>query len=325
MYMGTNKPVDIVLYNQIKERVKKEIPTHSAYRSGIIVQKYKKQFTEKYGARKKPYTGTRTRKKGLKRWFMEKWVNQRGNVGYKHKHDIYRPSIRITKKTPITHGELSSKEINNARKKKYRTGRVNRFRKTGGTRRQTKKMYKSGSLYFHDHPEFRPNLTPQQMFEFGSFGGTYWRPIYSSVNKKHYKNVHKKYTDWWKNVPEENLSSSHYDIKKNKYKVKVGTTLEFWESKKWIRSQNPYGWVHWYCDFFSGKRSDDDERQIARWRALAGQRGRFMRFLVSQIIKKNATWNDETISPKIRQVLQHWGYRLTKRDFNHELKRRKSV
>jgi len=32
---------------------------------------------------------------------------------------------------------------------------------------------------------------------------------------------------------------------------------------------------------------------------------------------------DETISPKIRQVLQHWGYKLTKRDYDNEVKRRR--
>ena len=77
--------------------------------------------------------------------------------------------------------------------------------------------------------------------------------------------------------------------------------------------------------FYNGKRCPDDERQVKRWKALAGKRGRFMRFLVTQIIKKNAKWNDESVSPKIRQVLQHWGYKLTKRDFDNEVKRRKKI
>ena len=47
-----------------------------------------------------------------------------------------------------------------------------------------------------------------------------------------------------------------------------------------------------------------------------------MRFLVTQIIRKKKKGNDETVSPKIRQVLQHWGYQLTKRDYLKELKRR---
>ena len=95
----------------------------------------------------------------------------------------------------------------------------------------------------------------------------------------------------------------------------MGTTLEFWEDKDWISSQNPYGWMHWYCDFYSGKRGPDDERQISRWKKLAGHKGRFMRFLVTQILKKskepeNKKWCDMSVSPKIRLVLQHWGYEL---------------
>ena len=90
------EPVDKKLYDTIKKRIYKKQPKHSAYRSGLLVQEYKKQFSKKYGKRKQPYTGEKN-KKGLKRWFREKWVNQRGEVGYKYKSDIYRPSKRITK------------------------------------------------------------------------------------------------------------------------------------------------------------------------------------------------------------------------------------
>jgi len=187
-----------------------------------------------------------------------------------------------------------------------------------------KRQRKRKRIHFKDYPDFLPNLTPMEMFKLGSFGGTYWRPIYSKVAKKNLKNIHKKYPkSWWKGVPEDHLSSKEYDKKKNKYGVKVGTSLQFWEKKGWINIQHPYGWVHWYCDFYKGKRCDDDDRQVKRWRNLAGGRGRFMRFLVTQIIKKKSKWNDVTVSPKIRQVLQHWGYKLTKKDFDNEIKRRK--
>ena len=128
----------------------------------------------------------------------------------------------------------------------------------------------------------------------------------------------------WRSARRNHLSGpwEQYGQKLNYYGVQVGTTLEFWEDKDWISSQNPYGWMHWYCDFYKGKRTPDDERQIKRWQGLAGPRGRFMRFLVTQIIKKNAKYNDESVSPKIRQVLQHWGYTLTKKDFERELRRR---
>ena len=40
---------------------------------------------------------------------------------------------------------------------------------------------------FKEHPEFKPNLSPHEILKMGAFGGTYFRPIYSSVTKKHYK------------------------------------------------------------------------------------------------------------------------------------------
>lgn len=120
------EPIDKKLYNNIKKKVYKKYPKHSAYRSGFLVQEYKKKFAQKYG-NKNSYSGMRTKKKGLSRWFLEDWKNQRGEVGYKYKNDVYRPTRRITKKTPKTFKELSKKKILKARTKKYRVGRVNRF------------------------------------------------------------------------------------------------------------------------------------------------------------------------------------------------------
>ena len=37
---------------------------------------------------------------------------------------------------------------------------------------------KPKTIHFKDFPDFKPNLTPKQMFQLGSFGGTYWRPIH---------------------------------------------------------------------------------------------------------------------------------------------------
>ena len=136
----------------------------------------------------------------------------------------------------------------------------------------------------------------------GSFGGTYWRPIYSSVTKKKYKDQHKKYPkSWWNGISKEKLVVpwSDYD-----------------------RSINKYGWVQWYCDFFMGKRSSDDERQIKRWIRTAGPKSRFRRMLTNLIKKKKGKYDNFDISPKIRQVLQHWAYVLTKEDFDNEVKRR---
>ena len=84
----------------------------------------------------------------------------------------------------------------------------------------------------------------------------------------------------------------------------------------WIDKQDPYGWFQWYCRFYQGRRSNDDERQIKRWSNLAGPNGRFRKRLMNMIIKKKTNYNDETVSPVIRQTLLHWGYELTSSDLS---------
>ena len=135
---GKPLPVDSKLYEKVKKEIYEKIPKHSAYRSGHLVKRYRTVFKKKYG-NKSPYTCKykQKTKKGLGRWFKEEWVNQRGEVGYKYKNDIYRPRYRITKKTPITHNELTKKEIKKARRTKYKKGRIYRFRKK--TRKQENK------------------------------------------------------------------------------------------------------------------------------------------------------------------------------------------
>jgi hypothetical protein len=120
-------PNDKNLYNTIKAKVYKRIKKHSAYRSGIVVKEYKEAFKKKYG-NKSPYKGRKEAKKGLSRWFSEKWVNQRGEKGYKKKGDIYRPSKRISKDTPTTYSELSKSQIKKAIKEKKVKGRVKKFK-----------------------------------------------------------------------------------------------------------------------------------------------------------------------------------------------------
>jgi len=118
------EPRDKLLYEKIKNEITSKYKP-SAYRSGMIVKNYKKAYEAKHKS-KDAYIG---KKEGsnLKRWFQEKWTNQRGLVGYQQKGDVYRPSVIVTKDTPITFGELSKKEIEKAMKEKKTTGRVKRF------------------------------------------------------------------------------------------------------------------------------------------------------------------------------------------------------
>jgi len=202
----------------------------------------------------------------------------------------------------------------------------NKNNKTRIKHKMIKPKKVNGEIFFEDHPEFNPNLTPHQIFEMGSFGGTYWRPIKSMFFTTTLKNKHKKYPkSWWKGIPNDYLITpfDKYNVKINKYGKKVGTTLEFWEDKNWIEKQDPYGWVQWYCEFYSGRRSNDDQRQISRFNKLAGPNGRFRKWLITLILKKGLDWDNYDISPAIRQTLQHWAYKLTKNDFEKEISERK--
>lgn len=171
-------------------------------------------------------------------------------------------------------------------------------------------------ISFKDYPGFTPNLTPRQIFEYGSFGGGYFRDI---ENPSHSGTaaLTNLPPDLWQGIDKNLMLISTPDKKNNKYGVNAGTSLEAWRSKEWINEElDPYGWVQWYCHFYYGRRVSDDARQIQRWSSFAGPNGRFRRRLISEINKKKGKFDDHTISPVIRQSLQHWGYVLTEKDYN---------
>ena len=113
------EPKNKKLYEEVKDEVYKKHPQHSAYRSSLLVKEYK--------ARGGEYIGKKDDEKGLGKWYREKWVNTRGETGYKYKNDIYRPTVRVNKDTPTTHKELSAEQIKKARAIKAKKGRVKKF------------------------------------------------------------------------------------------------------------------------------------------------------------------------------------------------------
>ncbi|KAJ8908354.1 hypothetical protein NDN08_005064 [Rhodosorus marinus] len=172
---------------------------------------------------------------------------------------------------------------------------------------------KDGAFRFSDTPSFRPNLSPKEIFQSGSFGGTYFRPIYSSVVGKRLKDAWKEFPDeWFEGLDiQKQVASPLYDVQVNLYRARTGLSLEEWEGKGWITSYDPYGWVQWYCRFFLGRRTPDDSRQIGRWSAIAGEKGRWKRNLIHKVVLAKEEFDDARVSPVIRQLLQHWAYRLT--------------
>ena len=92
---------------------------------------------------------------------------------------------------------------------------------------------------------FGKNKTPAEIIKEDAFEGTYFRDIYSGVNIKWYRNSWKE-LDELKNIDKKYYSSDYYDVSLNKYGVKCGTSLRFWENKRWINKQDTYGWFQWY-------------------------------------------------------------------------------
>ena len=157
---------------------------------------------------------------------------------------------------------------------------------------------------------FGVNKSPVEVISEGAFGGTYFRDIYSGVNGKWYRNSWKEFK-FLSSMDKKLYASSYYDVGVNKYGVKFGTSLRFWESKGWINGIDPYGWFQWYCPYWLGTRSSDDKRQIKRWRAIVN---RFKSVLVRMIKDKGTKFDAYSVSPKIRQILLHWGYELVESD-----------
>ncbi|XP_016321411.1 uncharacterized protein LOC107672636 isoform X1 [Sinocyclocheilus anshuiensis] len=194
----------------------------------------------------------------------------------------------------------------------------------GGKNTSEIKRNEKGQLVFKDHPEFTPNMSPKEVLQAGSFGGTYFRPIYSSITKQHYKDV-------WQEIPKDwldglniskQVASSTYRENVNTYNVKCGGSLDMWESSGWIVPQDPYGWFQWYCSrFYQGRRTEDDARQISRWAKCAGVKGRWRQNLITKVVRSGCAYDNPSVSPVVRQTLQHWGYKLTLEDYKEGAKR----
>ena len=127
--------------------------------------------------------------------------------------------------------------------------------------------------------DFFANKTPIEVIKGGAFGETYFRGIYSGVNNNWQRKSWEEFNEL-KNVGQNYYCSNYSDVSVNKYGVKCGTSLRFWENKGWINSMDPYGWFQWYFRYLLRRRYLDDKRQIARWKKIVS---RFKSKLVKMI------------------------------------------
>ena len=88
--------------------------------------------------------------------------------------------------------------------------------------------------------DFSPNKMPIEIIKEASFGGTYFRDIYSNTDRMWYKKSWKEFNHL-KNIDQKYYCSDYYDVS-----VECGTSSRFWENNGWINEIDPYGWLQWY-------------------------------------------------------------------------------
>jgi len=160
--------------------------------------------------------------------------------------------------------------------------------------------------------DFTPNLSPKEIIRLGSFRGIYFYDEGGriDINYKEFP------SDWFDGLEESFYLSKKYNRKINFFKIKSGLSQEEWEEKGWINKQDPRGWFQWYCRYYMGRRTDDDERQIKRWNNFCGEKGRWRNYIYSKINKRGTSTDDISFSLAIRQSLLHWGYMINNGDFD---------
>jgi hypothetical protein len=135
-------------------------------------------------------------------------------------------------------------------------------------------------------PNFKPQLTPQQMLRLGVFGGKYMNDCRREFP-----------ASWFKKAK---LSPAGRDPSINFFGVNASQPLSAWRRKGWIHRDDPRGWFQWYCRYYLGRRMPhEDSRQIKRWRAI--------RRHVRQV-QKYCEPGELTCRRRQRQALLHWAY-----------------
>ena len=133
---------------------------------------------------------------------------------------------------------------------------------------------------------FRPDLTPKEMLELGVFGGVYFGDEPSDLPKS-----------WFKKAKLSPDGKRYKEL--NYFNINASQPLSVWQKKGWIHPQDPRGWFQWYCRYYLGRRSDDDKRQIKRWKAMTRH--------ITQI-SRNCRAGDIFCRSRQRQAVLHWAY-----------------
>lgn len=180
------------LYQDVKKEIYKKYPKHSAYRSGLLVQEYKRRGGE--------YKGRKPTKKGdnLVRWFAEEWKD----VGGKD-YPTYRPTKRITKDTPLLASEIDDKDLQEKiiEKQKIKgTRNLSPFKKKGGRMNKINVLLEVSKKYDSQNKKYDAILDDGEKIKTVSFGDNRFQDFTMHRNEERKKlyigrrsNMEKKY------------------------------------------------------------------------------------------------------------------------------------
>ena len=135
------------------------------------------------------------------------------------------------------------------------------------------------------HRGFKPELSPPALLSLGVFGGRYMGDCRGEFPE-----------GWFEGV---RFCHEAHRPELNFFLVNASQSLSYWRARGWIWDGDPRGWFQWYCRYWMGRRSPDDERQIGRWRAMTRH--------IAQV-RAHCEAGDLLCRPRQRQALLHWAY-----------------
>ncbi|GFZ48295.1 hypothetical protein JCM24511_06043 [Saitozyma sp. JCM 24511] len=170
---------------------------------------------------------------------------------------------------------------------------------------------------------FTPNVTPQEMFEGGAFGGGFFADTYSNLLRAPLlsSTALASLPFPLPSSPSTHLTNPNPEGSINRFGVRAGQSLAEWEKAGWVWEGDPRGWAEWYVRFWGGRRGVDDERQVRRWLKVAGPTGRFKRALLKKLHASGgvSAVADEDVGRVLRQCLWQWGYELRETEYERAM------
>lgn len=148
---------------------------------------------------------------------------------------------------------------------------------------------------------FDPDLSPLEMIELGIMGGKYFNDVVRDTEYPLRIRILIKSNSAGYGAPR--------NPKINYFKVNASSSLPYWKTHGLINPIDPRGWIEWFIRTWYGRRSEDDLRQIKRWKMM----NRHLLALQKDTAKGGELAEKKLNQPRRRQALLHWGFNTTKK------------